>query len=94
MDFWKGFYIGLNQVGKYIPKWEWSDGEKLNYTNWRKDHKDHYKNRCVDISSSGNGLGTWYSSPCSHKRKFICQNSEFYKYFPYYFKKCNRSKYF
>jgi len=74
LDFWIGFYIGLNQVGKYIPKWEWSDGEKLNYTNWRKDHKDHYKSRCVDISLSGNGLGTWYSSPCSHKRKFICQN--------------------
>ncbi|KAL1276470.1 hypothetical protein QQF64_036093 [Cirrhinus molitorella] len=61
-------WIGLQETGR--DEWQWSSGEPALYVDWAPGQPDG-----VDCAMILNGQ--WHDLPCSDKRHFICNNSEF-----------------
>ena len=71
------YWIGLYQIGDDITKWEWSDGEKPVYTNWRYGEPSSKNEKCVEIRKyTSSPYRAWNDNSCSSSRRFICENSK------------------
>ena len=70
---WGRYWIGLYQIGDDTTKWEWSDKEKVNYTNWHYGEPNDKNEKCAEYRDYWN---KWHDINCSTIRKFICENSK------------------
>ena len=76
------YWIGLYQIGDDITKWEWSDGEKVDYTNWWSREPSDKNDKCAEITNfwihgwSFQPSYRWNDIRCSAINKFICENSK------------------
>ncbi|KAG9356088.1 hypothetical protein JZ751_000932 [Albula glossodonta] len=69
------FWLGLSDCQKE-GWWFWSDGSKLDYTNWRYRQPDNHqgKEHCVHMHTSAGK--SWNDIPCSSSFPFICERAD------------------
>ncbi|KAK2849693.1 hypothetical protein Q7C36_008476 [Tachysurus vachellii] len=63
-------WIGLNRTAPHVDIWQWSDGEKTNFTHWRSNEPNDLSldgESCVINSPYG-----WYDVSCQVGNSFIC----------------------
>ena len=76
VESYKGFWIGLHQIGDNNNEWEWSDKSRLDYNNWLDGEPSDKYEMCAQILIFPDRLGLWIDSPCSLEKKMICLNSK------------------
>jgi len=73
-------WIGYND-GKGEGLWEWTDGSRNSYNNWKSSTTKHRlaepnggkRENCAQIQTGSEWDGKWNDIPCYHRRHFICQ---------------------
>ncbi|XP_044128198.1 FRAS1-related extracellular matrix protein 1 [Bufo gargarizans] len=68
----KSFWIGLNDRVKH-GKWEWSNGEKAAYTNWKRSPPPRSKKgrNCVSVQKKGK----WQVKSCRKTYYYVCSKN-------------------
>ncbi|KAK2849694.1 hypothetical protein Q7C36_008477 [Tachysurus vachellii] len=67
-NFWA--WIGLNRTAPHVDIWQWSDGEKTNFTQWSNPEPNDFSpdgESCVVISPYG-----WNDVGCQARYSFLC----------------------
>nr|XP_006813569.1 PREDICTED: macrophage mannose receptor 1-like [Saccoglossus kowalevskii] len=67
----ESYWVGLNDLG-VSGVYEWSDGQKVTYTNWGVNQPDSRTGDCVSVTS-GTLAGLWYGTPCGDSMHYICE---------------------
>ncbi|KAI8521387.1 hypothetical protein Bbelb_011410 [Branchiostoma belcheri] len=66
-------WIGLSGViDSGQTTFQWSDGERLIYTNWDRNQPDPAQGRCVSMHT-GDGAGLWRAQQCPAPQRYICE---------------------
>ena len=69
----KGSWIGLNDL-ENEGKFEWSDGSKDVWMNWKKGEPNgRERENCVILAASVSYYPRWADVPCNQKRFFVCK---------------------
>ncbi|XP_051560256.1 CD209 antigen-like protein C [Myxocyprinus asiaticus] len=71
-SFKQNVWIGLSDIKKK-GKMKWVDNSPLKKGFWPKNPLRHEK-VCVEVSPAKDVLNNWNVSPCSEKKKWICEN--------------------
>ena len=78
------YWIGLYQIGDDTTKWEWSDKETVDYTNWWYSEPNNINEKCAEVRNfwsygwnyQRDYYLRWNDRDCSIINKFICENSK------------------
>ncbi|XP_071789140.1 macrophage mannose receptor 1-like [Asterias amurensis] len=74
----ESLWIGLSNIGSPNGQYQWSDGSKIDYTNWDRgqpqgwNDPDVPQNDCVRMMNSPHNPGKWSNVFCYIKSGFAC----------------------
>ena len=89
----KSYWIGLNDRKKENA-FAWTDGTKVDYTNWGKNQPDNFKNEdCVELDKKAMGY-VFNDNKCTKLLPFVCKmkGMRYAKTFVYNTANCIRYK--